>query len=115
MPPIFAFALFAVPYQVAEFVDNEFLDSAVAAITPGSWSYALVFIFFMFLFSYFYTSLVFDPTEVADNLKKNGGFIPTVRPGKQTAEFLYGVANRLTFWGAIYLSYVLCLSTYMKL
>ena len=58
------------------------------------------------LFSFFYTAVVFNPPEVADNLKKNGGFIPLVRPGPETADYLYGILNRLTLWGAIYISLV---------
>jgi preprotein translocase subunit SecY len=61
--------------------------------------YALGIIFF----SFFYTAVVFNPNEVADNLKKNGGFIPLVRAGQETADYLYGILNRLTLWGALYL------------
>jgi preprotein translocase subunit SecY len=74
--------------------------------TPGSWGYEGVYVALIVLFSFFYTAVVFNPTEVADNLKKNGGFIPLVRPGSETADYLYAVLTRLTLWGAIYISLV---------
>jgi preprotein translocase subunit SecY len=60
----------------------------------------------IFIFAYYYVSVITNPVEIAENLKKNGAFIPTVRPGKQTADYLYGILTRLTFWGAIYISLV---------
>ena len=75
-------------------------------LTPGTWSYSLIFVVMIVLFSYFYTGLIFNPEEVAENLKKNGGFIPTVRPGKQTADYFFSILNRLTLWGALYISMV---------
>jgi preprotein translocase subunit SecY len=58
------------------------------------------------MFAFFYNSIIFNPVEIAENLRKRGGFIPTVRPGKQTSDYLYGVLNRLTLWGSIYISLV---------
>jgi preprotein translocase subunit SecY len=58
------------------------------------------------VFCFFYTSIIFNPEEVAENLKKNGGFIPTVRPGKQTSDYLYKILNRLTVWGSLYIAAV---------
>ena len=106
IPPIFASAFLVVPATVAQFSQNERLKELLGYLHPGSWIYTLVFITLIFLFSFFYTSLIFNPTEVAENLKKNGGFIPTVRPGKQTVDYFYNVLNRLTVWGAIYISMV---------
>jgi len=106
IPPIFAFALMYVPATMGAFTQNELLQEILAFLTPGSWGFTLVFIVLIFVFTFFYVPIIFNPEDVADNLKKNGGFIPTVRPGKPTAEFLYRILNRLTFWGAIYISAV---------
>ena len=80
------------------------MQEVLTYLAPGSWSYELMFVTLIVAFSYFYTAVVFNPVEVAENLKKNGGFVPTVRPGKPTADFLYGILNRLTLWGALYLA-----------
>ncbi len=106
IPPIFASAFLVVPATVATFVPNDKLKEILSYMHPGTTAYTIVFIGLIFLFSFFYTSLIFNPTEVAENLKKNGGFIPTVRPGKQTVDYFYGVLNRLTLWGAIYIAIV---------
>ena len=106
IPPIFASAFLVVPATIAQFSSNEQLKNILGMLDPGTWIYTLVFVCLIFLFSFFYTSLIFNPTEVAENLKKNGGFIPTVRPGKQTVDYFYGVLNRLTVWGALYISLV---------
>ena len=107
IPPIFAIAFFSIPATIAQFMpDNEFLSDVMSYLAPGTVSYVLIYVGLIFLFSYYYTSIIYNPKEVAENLKKNGGFIPSVRPGAQTAEFLYGVLNRLTFWGALYIALV---------
>lgn len=104
IPPIFASAFLVLPGTVAQMSTNETLADFMTYLTPGSWVYSLVFTGLIVFFAFFYTAMIFNPPEVAENLKKNGGFIPTVRPGKQTADFLYGVLNRLTLWGSIYIS-----------
>ena len=106
IPPIFASAFLVVPATVAQFSSNQALKDLVDWFNPGSWAYSITYVVLIFLFSFFYTSLIFNPTEVAENLKKNGGFIPTVRPGKQTVDYFYNVLNRLTVWGAIYIAAV---------
>jgi preprotein translocase subunit SecY len=106
IPPIFASALLVVPATIASFSTNELFLEIMAYLTPGTVTYTVVFAALIILFCFFYTPIIFNPEEVADNLKKNGGFIPTVRPGKQTADFLYKVMNHLTFWGAIYITLV---------
>ena len=80
------------------------LQEYLKYLAPGSMVYELLFAVLIIFFAYFYTSLVFDPAQIADNLKKNGGFIPTVRPGKDTADFLTKLLGRLTLWGALYLA-----------
>ncbi|MCI5064317.1 preprotein translocase subunit SecY, partial [bacterium] len=106
IPPIFASAFLVVPSTVGSVSNSEILQDLVAFLTPGTWSYTLVFTVLIMVFTFFYVPIIFNPEEVAENLKKNGGFIPTVRPGKATEDFLFRVLNRLTFWGAIYITLV---------
>ncbi len=106
IPPIFASAFLVVPATVVSFSKSEFLLDLQPYLTPGSLVYNLIFVALIIAFCFFYTALIFNPVEVAENLKKNGGFIPTVRPGQATADYLYGVLNRLTVWGSIYISIV---------
>jgi len=108
MPPILASALFVVPITIAQFISNATLKELMGYLSPGTWSHDLLYLALIVVFSYFWTAHYFNPVEVSENLKKNGGFIPTVRPGKATADYLYGVSNRLTLWGAIYLA-IICL------
>ncbi|MBN8547814.1 MAG: preprotein translocase subunit SecY [Deltaproteobacteria bacterium] len=106
IPPIFASAFLVVPATIASFSKNEVVQDFVQYMHPGSWIYTIVFVTLIILFSFFYTAVIFNPPEVAENLKKNGGFVPTVRPGKQTADFFYDVLNRMTIWGALYIAAV---------
>lgn len=104
IPPIFASALLVIPSYLLGFSDNEVVEEVLNSLIPGSWVYEAIFALLIILFAFFYTAIIFNPEEVADNLKKSGGFIPSVRPGKQTVDYLYGVLNRLTVWGAIYIA-----------
>lgn len=106
IPPIFASALLVVPGTIATISTNEVLMEVMSYLSPGTATYTVVFAALIILFCFFYTPIIFNPEDVADNLKKNGGFIPTVRPGKQTADFLYRVMNHLTLWGAVYITLV---------
>lgn len=108
IPPIFASALLVVPATIASFSTNERMQELMTYFNHGSLSYIIIFSTLVITFSYFYTAIIFNPEEVAENLKKNGGFIPTVRPGKPTADYLYGILSRLTLWGGIYIA-VICL------
>ena len=106
IPPIFASAFFVLPTTIAGFFkdSSDLAELVLTYLAPGEMWYTIVFVVLIFIFCYYYTATIYNPEEVADNLKKNGAFIPTVRPGKQTSDYLYGVLNRLTFWGAIYIS-----------
>ncbi len=106
IPPIFASAILMVPATIVTVIPGADISTFGKFFTPGSWGYESIFVALIVLFSFFYTAVVFNPTEVADNLKKNGGFIPLVRPGSETADYLYAVLTRLTLWGAIYISLV---------
>ena len=112
IPPIFASAFMVLPATIASFSASERMQELLQYLAPGTWTHDLLFVGLIVFFSFFYTAVVFNPEEVADNLKKNGGFIPTVRPGKQTADFLYGVLNRLAVWGSIYIS-IVCIVPHM--
>lgn len=106
MPPIFASAFMFFPATIAQFSQIEWINEYLALLAPGSGYYEAVFAVLIIFFTFFYTSLIFDPNQIADNLKKNGGFIPTVRPGKDTANFLNRVLTRLTLWASVYLCIV---------
>ena len=106
IPPIFASSIILFPATLASFIDLSWMQSVADALTPGNWVYELLFIGFIFFFCYFYTAVTFNPVDVADNMKKNGGFIPGIRPGKRTADYIDRVLTRITLGGAIYVAAV---------
>jgi preprotein translocase subunit SecY len=109
IPPIFASSIIMFPATIANFMSVEelpWLQTVVTFLTPGHIVYNLIFVVFIIFFCYFYTAVQFNPVDVADNMKKYGGFIPGIRPGKNTAEYIDRVLTRLTFSGAIYVSAV---------
>ena len=117
IPPIFAYSLLSLPLMLAHFAgraDNEFLSAFVAFFSRGGFLFSLVLIAMIVFFSFFYTAVVFNPTETADNLKKAGGFIPGVKPGQATAEYLDYILTRLTTVGALYMSFVCILPDIMN-
>ena len=91
------------------------LKDAAAALTPGQPIYVLLFAAAIIFFSFFYTALVFNSRETADNLKKSGAFIPGIRPGEQTAKYIDKILLRLTFVGAIYMTFVCLLPEFLNL
>ena len=106
IPPIFASAILMLPATIMTVIPGMDMSLVSKFFTPGEWGYEAIYVGLIVLFCFFYTAVVFNPPEVAENLKKNGGFIPLVRPGAETADYLYGVLQRLTLWGAIYISLV---------
>jgi preprotein translocase subunit SecY len=111
IPPIFASSLLLLPLTVAGFSGQggpDWLQTAVAYLGHGQPLYMALYVALIIFFAFFYTSIVFNPADTADNLKKYGGFIPGIRPGKNTADYLDYVLTRLTTVGALYLS-VVCL------
>jgi preprotein translocase subunit SecY len=111
VPVIFASSLLAFPQTVADYPivrNNPWLTQALRSIRHGEPLYLLFFVALIVFFSFFYVSLVFNPSEVADNMRRYGGFIPGIRPGRPTSDYLDVILTRLTFVGAVYLS-VLCL------
>ncbi|MEA1922754.1 MAG: preprotein translocase subunit SecY [Pseudomonadota bacterium] len=106
IPPIFASSIIMFPATIAGFIDIPIMKKFTAAFVPSSISYNIVYVILIFIFCYFYTAVTFKPDDVADNLKKFGGYVPGIRPGKRTAEYLDKILTRLTFWGAVYVSVV---------
>lgn len=106
IPPIFASSLLMFPTQIASMSGSTFLQEAASVLHPADWRYNAIFTGLIIFFAFFYTSIVFNPVDVADNLKKSGGFIPGIRPGKHTAKYIEDVLTRITFAGALYLSAV---------
>jgi len=113
IPPIFASSIMMFPATIGSFIQIDWVQQASAALRPGTVYYYLIYTAMIVFFCFFYTAVTFKPDDVAENLKKNGGFIPGIRPGKKTAEFLDKVLTRLTVVGAIYLSAVCILPTIM--
>jgi preprotein translocase subunit SecY len=109
IPPIFASSIIMFPATIANFMnvaESPWLQTVVNFLTPGHVVYNLIFVVFIIFFCYFYTAVHFNPVDVADNMKKYGGFIPGIRPGKNTAEYIDRVLTRITFAGALYVSAV---------
>jgi len=116
MPIIFAQAIMFLPLTLAGFSNSESLSGFAAAFTNinGFWYNAVQFIMIM-LFTYFYTAITVNPNQMADDMKKNGGFIPGVKPGRKTAEFIDNVMSRITLPGSIFLGFVTLLPTLVRL
>ena len=113
IPPIFASSVILFPSQIIGWLDkrvdgNAFVDFISANLSPGKSLYLVVFTAAIIFFCYFYTALVFSPREMAENLKKSGAFVPGIRPGEQTSNYLEKVVMRLTFFGALYIT-IICL------
>lgn len=106
IPPIFASSIIMFPATIANFIDIPWVQKAAKSLTPGNWVYNIFFVAFIIFFCYFYTAVTFNPVDVAENIKKHGGYIPGIRPGKETSDFMDSVLTRLTFAGAIYISLV---------
>ncbi|HEX2393490.1 MAG TPA: preprotein translocase subunit SecY [Solirubrobacterales bacterium] len=111
IPVIFAASIMAFPPTIGQLLNTPAALSFAEFFSPNSWPYVVGEIFFIILFTYFYTAVTFNPVDQADNLKKYGGFIPGVRPGRPTAEYLDRILSRLTFPGALYLGAVAALPT----
>jgi preprotein translocase subunit SecY len=111
IPPIFASSIIMFPATIANFIKVPWVQSISTAISPGHWLYIIMFVGFIIFFAFFYTAIVFNPVDVADNMKKYGGFIPGIRPGRPTADYLDKVLSRITLGGAIYVAAVCVLPT----
>jgi preprotein translocase subunit SecY len=106
IPPIFASSIIMFPATVAGFIAIPWVQAIARQLAPGTVLYTVLYVSLIIFFAYFYTAIIFNPVDIADNLKKYGGYIPGIRPGQKTSEYIYRVLSRLTFVGGIYLSVV---------
>jgi len=115
IPPIFASSLLAFPPTIALVMNHryQFVDKIVETIKFGEPLYNLLYVVMILAFAFFYIGIVFNPTELADNMRKNGGFIPGIRPGRNTSEYVSKILKRLTLVGAIYLAIICLLPEWM--
>jgi preprotein translocase subunit SecY len=111
IPPIFASSIMMFPATIGQFIKVDWVQQVSSAMQWGSLPHTLMYVGLIVFFCFFYTAVTFNPVDVAENLKKNGGFIPGVRPGKKTAEFIDSIMIRITVIGAIYISLVCVLPT----
>src|SRR5436309_3354947 len=106
IPVIFASSLILFPATLTRFVPHPWMQAVSDALSPGRLTYTLLYMGLIVFFTYFYTTIVFNPVDLADNMKKYGGFIPGVRPGKKTAEYIDRVLTRITLPGAMFLALI---------
>jgi len=114
IPPIFASSILSFPATIAGFIAIPWVQSLSRQLGPGKAVYTLLYIGMIFFFCYFYTSIIYNPVDIADNLKKHGGFVPGVRPGQKTSDYIYHVLTRITFGGAVYLAAVCILPDILR-
>jgi preprotein translocase subunit SecY len=113
IPPIFASSIIMFPATIAQFISHPWMQLVSAMLTPGTIVYSMIFVGAIFFFCYFYTAVIFNPVDVADNLKKHGGYVPGIRPGAKTSEYIDTILSRITFYGAVYLSLICILPDYL--
>lgn len=106
IPPIFASSILMFPSVLAGWTDADWMQAIQSALNPSDWRYMLIFSALNIFFCFFYTAVMFNPVDVAENLKKFGGYIPGIRPGAKTAEYIDHVLTRLTCVGALYIALV---------
>lgn len=113
IPPIFASSILMFPATIANFVNHPWMQTIANSLSPTKLIYNFLYVGFIIFFCYFYTAVVFNPVDVADNMKKYGGFIPGIRPGRTTADYIDRVLTRITLGGAIYVAAVCVLPTFL--
>jgi preprotein translocase subunit SecY len=106
IPPIFASAILMFPATISNFSQNYYMKMVSSILRPGGVAYELLYVGLIIFFCFFYTAITFNVDNVSDNMKKYGGYIPGIRPGKKTADYLERIVSRITFSGAIYISFV---------
>jgi preprotein translocase subunit SecY len=111
IPPIFASSILIFPATIAQFIEHPYAKMISDMLVPGTLLYDLVYVGLIIFFCYFYTAVTFNPTDVADNMKKYGGYVPGIRPGQRTAEYIDRILTRITLVGALYISLVCILPT----
>ena len=113
IPVIFASSIIMFPQTITQFVTHPWAQSVTNALSWGHPMYTVLYATAIIFFCYFYTAIIFNPVDVADNMRKYGGFIPGIRPGRRTAEYIDGILTRLTFIGALYLTAVSLLPQFL--
>ncbi|MFQ5464877.1 MAG: preprotein translocase subunit SecY [Thermodesulfobacteriota bacterium] len=113
IPPIFASSIIVFPATIANFIDIPVMEKLSKSLNPGGILYNVLYVAAIIFFTFFYTAIQFNPKDVAENLKKHGGFVPGIRPGAHTADYIDTVLTRLTLWGALYLSAVCVLPSFL--
>jgi preprotein translocase subunit SecY len=106
IPPIFASSIIAFPATITGFIQIPWVHDISRQLAPGSILYTFMYVGMIVFFCFFYTAVVLNPVDMADNMKKYGGFIPGIRPGQRTSDYIYQVLTRITFVGALYLATV---------
>lgn len=107
IPIIFASSIITFPGMIRSFFpESDLMEEMMRLFAPDGWLYNIIFGLLIIFFTYFYTAIVFNPTDIADNLKRSGGFIPGIRPGKNTAQYLDNVLTRITLPGSIFLAFI---------
>ena len=114
IPIIFAISILQIPYYFSNFIGADWMKKVAASLAQGQPLYVLLYALGILFFCYFYTSIVFNPVDTADNMRKYGGFIPGIRPGKKTADYIDTVLSRLTIVGAVYLTFVALLPEFLS-
>jgi preprotein translocase subunit SecY len=111
IPPIFASSLIMFPATIATFVKTDFMQKISSSLSPGGMLHDVLYVLLIIFFTFFYTAVTFKTDDIAESLKKNGGFIPGIRPGQKTAEYIDFVLSRITVGGAIYISLICIMPT----
>lgn len=115
IPVIFAVSILMFPSTIASFFPDNGVASWIAnTFTSGNWVYNIIYMLLIIFFTYFYSSITFNPIDVADNIKKNGGFIPGLRPGRPTSEYITKIMSRITLYGAIFLAVIAVLPSVLS-
>jgi preprotein translocase subunit SecY len=113
IPVIFASSILAFPATIAQMMGGTWAERVRDQVSPGTPLYDLLFVAGIIFFAYFYTAIVFNPDDVAENMRKYGGFVPGIRPGKRTAEYIDTILARVTLAGAIYLALIAILPQFL--
>ena len=114
IPIIFAISIIQIPYYFSQFIGTDWMKKVAQSLGQGQPLYVVLYGLGIIFFCYFYTSIVFNPTDTADNMRKYGGFIPGIRPGRKTADYIDTVLSRLTIVGAVYLTFVALLPEFLS-
>ncbi len=110
---IFASSVLMFPATMARFVKNDYMNTFANWMSPGAFLHTIIYVAMIIFFCYFYTAITFNPEDIADNMKKSGGFVPGIRPGKKTAEYINRILTRLTLVGALAVSVIAVIPTFL--